>query len=259
MSAGRRSLIAVLAGMTAILVLAGGRPQRASASCVSSVTYLGASYLGVDALAPADVAGRVGPGSLPACDDVVTIPPRPPEPPTAVAVHRVRGVAPRLAVAVASGGQAVLYVPEGVGCRSATTDALLACLRRRTARLVEGPSLIAPPSARAGDVVGLAVHVRSPALRRTLVFGIDALLQESDGVGWRSLYHLVHPSPGSADPPAPVVVAGPWARISVGLGGEAPRPVRLPDVAPGAYRLAKRVRVGGRSRWLFAPLSILPP
>ena len=104
MTTTRRLLIVSLAGLAASLALVAGRARPASASCVASVDYLGASYLARStALAPSDVGRPAGRGSLPGCNDVVTEPPQPAEPATPVTVRRVRGVAPRLAVAGAGG------------------------------------------------------------------------------------------------------------------------------------------------------------
>ena len=71
-----RSLTLLLAGAAVILALAAGHPPEASAQCIVSVDYLGASYFGRgQPLAPADVGGPAGRGSVPGCNDVVTDPP----------------------------------------------------------------------------------------------------------------------------------------------------------------------------------------
>lgn len=260
MTTGRPSLILLLAAT--LLALVAGRPEPASASCIASVEYLGASYLGRSVvLAPADVGASAGRGSIPGCNDVISDPPQPPEPSTPVVVRRIPGVAPRIAVAVLVGGRTGLFAPDGVACTAPrTTAAVLACLRRRSAELRAGPSLIAPPGARAGAVVSLTVHVGNRTLRGRTASGVDALLQGRDATGlWRSLFHLLHPLPGRTAPPAPVPVGPPFARPQVALGAGTPRPVRLPDVAPGGYRIATQVTIGSRSRWLFAPLTITGP
>jgi hypothetical protein len=61
---------------------------------------------------------------------------------------------------------------------------------------------------------------------------------------------------GETSPPAPVPFARPFRipLIAIFAGGSAP--VRLPAVQPGEYRIAKRVYVGSRPRWLFASLTI---
>lgn len=258
-----RRLLAVtaLAALAAAACTGLATPQRAAAICLSTVTFGGAGYVGATLPDPGVVGPRVGPGTIPGCNDVVTDPPLPIEAPHVVTLHRVTGVAPRFAVAT-SGTGGTLFVAGGAwGCvTSSTDDTLVACLRARTRRYVAGPSLIAPPSARAGEVIGLAVHVRDPAGQRRAVFGLDALLQgKGDDGSWHSLYHLIS-AIGTGDPPAPVAVGAPGLAIpAIGLVGGAPRRVRLPDVAPGAYRLAKRASLGTTSRWLVSDLEILAP
>jgi hypothetical protein len=127
----------------------------------------------------------------------------------------------------------------------------------RTARLVAGPALIAYPSAPSGAVIRLGVHVRDPLLRREVVFGIDTLLQRREGKRWVSTHHLPYPLSGQTAPP-PVPVGANYVIPSVGFFGGAPRPVRLPLVAPGQYRIAKDVSIGSRRRRLLATLTILP-
>lgn len=258
-SRGGLSLIGLLALVVAAvagLVV----PRTASASCVLSATYLGVSYGGGGTLAGADVGAPAGPGTLPGCNDVITIPPRPPEPSTRVTLRRVTGVAPRFAVALRQ-GDPVLLMPFTSPCiRSTTLDAQLACLRARTRRYLTGPSLIAPPSARAGEVIGLAVRVADPARRGRPSFGLDALLQrKSDDGSWRSLFHLTS-AIGGGDPPAPVAVGDPgFAVPAIAVIGGTPQRVRLPGVEPGAYRLAKRISLGSTSRWVVSDLTILAP
>lgn len=255
----RPGLCALAIGAAAAAALV--TPHGASAACIASVTYQGVPYLGSVMPQDAVVGGPVGPGVVPACNDVITFPPSPapPETPTVVRLHRVTGVAPRFAVATPGTG-GTLYMPVTSPCRSRSTEAVIACLRTRTQRYVAGPSLIAPPSAPAGAVIGLGIRVEDAARRGQPTSGLDALLQQRDpGGAWRSLFHLTA-AIGGGDPPAPVAVGAPgFAVPAIGVIGGAPRRVRLPDVAPGAYRLAKRVSLGRASRWLVSDLTILAP
>lgn len=247
--------------MAAAAVVALATPHGASAACIASVTYQGVPYLGSVMPEGGVGGGPVGPGVVPACNDVIIFPPSPgpPELPTVVRLHRVPGVAPRFAVATPGTGGA-LYMPATSPCRTRSIETVVSCLRQRTQRYVSGPSLIAPPSARAGAVIGLGIRVEDAARRGQPTSGLDALLQQRDpGGAWRSLFHLTA-AIGGGDPPAPVAVgAHGFAVPAIGVIGGAPRTVRLPDVAPGAYRLAKRVSLGRTSRWLVSDLTILAP
>lgn len=142
------------------------------------MTCQGAPYVGSVLDDPADVGGPVGPGTIPACDDVVVFPPgpQPPTPPAVVTVHRVKGVAPRFAVAT-PGRDGTLMVAAASPCNTRAAEVVVDCLRARTRRYLTGPSLIAPPSARAGEVIGLAVRVQDPEQRSRPSFGLDALLR----------------------------------------------------------------------------------
>jgi hypothetical protein len=89
-------------------------------------------------------------------------------------------------------------------------------------------------------------------------FGTEALLQRREGRGWRSLYYLQYPQPGENAPGPPIAVGMPGEPRSADiLVGEEPRPVQLPLVDQGDYRIGKEVLIGARSRWLFAHLTIL--
>jgi len=245
---------AVLAA--AALTAPAASPAPASAACLLSATYLGPPYVGVGSLAPADVGSPLGGGIVPACNDTpgsgIELKP------SRVVLHRVRGVAPRLAVAMPGGGEPFLLVADSGPCPPAAPAEVLACLRRESSGLASGPSLIAPPSARAGAVIPLTVRVRDPRLRANAVSAQDALLQRrGDGGRWVSTHHLLYPLPGERVP-APVPVGGtPPLVPSLGyLAGRA-FPVRLASVRPGAYRIVKRLSVaGGRSRQLIAYLTI---
>ena len=106
---------------------------KADAQCVAVVYSNGAPFYGVagerDA---ADLAGRAGTGVVPGCNDVVVIgaPAPPPEPDTTVRLWRLKGVAPRFAVAVRLGGGPYRpMIRDGVPCVLPTVGATLACLR----------------------------------------------------------------------------------------------------------------------------------
>ncbi|MDX6554185.1 MAG: hypothetical protein QOD86_380 [Miltoncostaeaceae bacterium] len=244
--------------VAALVAWVGSADPRAEASCIQSVTYLGAPFYGVGRTGAADVGARVGVGTIPACNDVVYPPgtPKPPEEqPASVTVHRVRGVAPRLGVALpeANGRAGLMVLAEGP-CPLGPVERALACLRRETRRLVQGPSLIAPPSAQAGQVILLTVRIRDRRLRRSAVHGLDSYFQRRVDGRWRSLFQMQHPIDDSADPPDP----GPVDVVVRTLGLPAGRAfaVRLPVVAAGQYRIAKSVMVGGRERWLYAPITV---
>ncbi len=245
--------------MAAAALAAGvASPQRASASCILSATHLGQPYLGAGALRADDVGDRAGRATIPACNDTPGA--GPVEPATTATVRRVRLVAPRFAMALPNvSGSSELMIADGIPCGRPTTARVLACLRERTTRLLEGPSLIAPPSARAGAVIRLGVHVRDPALRRLTVFGIEARLQRLTGRRWQSVFHLQFPLPADAPPPEPVAVGTPgYGWVSIGFIGGAPRPVRLPVVEPGRYRIVKEAAAGARRTHLVAYLTIRP-
>jgi hypothetical protein len=248
----RASLATVpLAVAAAALATLGAGAPPASAACASVVTYGGVDYAGAATPMAGEVGRRVGVGTVPGCRDVVVggvaLPAPPPQ---VVALHRVRGVVPRFAVALVR--PARLMVAPEAGCPTAA----LACLRARSARFLAGPSLVTRPSAVAGDPVTVAVRLRG-ARRERLVYGVDLLLQGRRAGRWRSLWHMPLPVPGGAVP-APVPVGPPFARVSIGFGPGSAHRARLPVVAPGVYRLATLARIGTRRLWLTAPLTILP-
>jgi hypothetical protein len=254
----RRFAILAL-GAAGVAMLAG--TSVAPASCISNVTYLGAPFFGVSRIDAAEVAGPAGPGTIPVCNDVVF--PDAPFPtvekqPTPVTVHRIRGVAPRLGVAMPpSNGRTNLMVLFEGPCRIGTADRALACLRRETTRLVKGPSLIAPASAEAGAVIRVAVNVRDPRLRKNGVTGLDTLLQARVNGRWRSIFHVPHPLPDAERVPDPVAVGTPGHGVLlIGLALNRSYPLRLPDVGPGQYRLAKTWNADGREHTVVATITI---
>jgi hypothetical protein len=252
------AVLALTAGGGAVVGLLAAPVERASAACVLSVTYLGVPYISAGDIDAAETDAPAGPATIPACDDTPGA--GPPEAPTPVTVTRVAGVAPRFGVALSGvfPSPQLLYA-DGPPCARTTTGATLACLRRRTARLITGPTLIARPSVRAGQVVGLSVHVRNARLRAKAVFGAGAVLQRRDGILWRTVYLLSYPLPGQTSPPDPVKAGTPgFAWRDVGLTGGKPRPVRLPLVDPGAYRIVKDVSFGARRTRVAAYLTIRP-
>src|SRR3989442_7809857 len=139
-SFARRRLLAttVLVGAAAAAAAFQGGTSRAAASCILGATYLQAPYFGVGSIAAADVGGAVGPGTIPACNDtpgsgIV-------EQPTPVNLLRVRGVAPRFAVALpGAGAPASLVVAEGSPCLVGPVAQSLTGLRQRTTRPLQGP------------------------------------------------------------------------------------------------------------------------
>jgi len=247
---GLRSAPAVLALAAGLVALLGGSaPAGAAAACEFQVVYLGAPYLNAGGMSATVLAGPLGRASVPAC---VTPPPST----QVVEVERLRGVAPRLAVGirVANAGAYVLTA-SGTPCRLGDMGRSLACLRRRTARLLVGPSLITAPSAHAGSVIRLAVHVRDP-LRRGVYVDLAATLERREGPRWVAVARLRWPA-GAGAPPPPVPVGAPYPLPALAVRGGVALPVRLPTAAPGQYRIVKDVTIGSRMRHLVAPLTIL--
>jgi uncharacterized protein DUF6281 len=241
----RRLVAAIVLGVVAVAFQTGTDP--ASATCAFRVNFLQAPYLGAGAIPAADLGGEAGPGTIPACDDTPGA--GPVEQPQPVTFLRVGGVAPRFAVALPAGPGAManLVVAEGIPCRLGAIAESLGCLRQRTTRLIAGPALLTYPSARAGEVIQLGVHVRDRSLRARVIYGLDALLQRLEGQRWRSVYHLPYSLSDGLTPPAPVPVGTPgYALPSVGLSGARSGLVQLPLVEPGQSRIAKQVIVGSR-------------
>ena len=251
----RRPLALLVLGV-AFAIWAWAALAPSGGACILTATYLDAPFVGAGLLPAAEVAGPVGPGTLPACDD--TPGGGPVETPTTVTLHRVRGVAPRLGVALPStSGRASLLALSESPCVARPAARVLECLRRETKRLVRGPSLVAPPSAQMGQVIRLSIRIRDPRLRASAVHGLDSLFQRKVDGRWRSLFQLQHPLPDATRVPDPLPV-GSGVR-AIGLPAGRAFPVRLPIVDPGQYRIAKEVNIGGRQRWLFAPISIQNP
>jgi len=171
----------------------------------------------------------------------------------------VRGVAPRFAVALpgGAGGPASLVVADGTPCLFSSVEESLTCLRKRTADFLAGPALAVYPSSLPGITIQVGVHVRDPSLRRRVGYGIAALLQRRDGDRWRPVYHLLN-APSGVSSAAPVPFGAKFAVTAIGLVAGRARTVLLPDVEPGLYRIAQRVSIGSRGKWLFANLMILP-
>ncbi len=138
---------------------------------------------------------------------------------------------------------------------------MLACLRAATRHLVAGPALITQPSATAGSVIPLGIHTTGAAARKNTIVGMDALLQKRTATGRRSIYHLPFGLPdASPEPPPPVAVGGREYFVPlIGYLGTKSRPVRLPLVPAGQYRIAKQISQNGRQRWLVTYLTILDP
>lgn len=257
--AGRR-----LAVIGATLVVAGlapvgggpGRPHPVAASCVPSAVYMGAAFAGAQAVPISDLAGRVGDAAIPPCID--TIPP-PPVIPAAVAVPalRVRGVAPRYAIAVrfGPGSAAALLVAPRIGCPTSPGRRRLLCLRHLTARLRSGPVLVAPLSAAQGEVVPVTLRVADRRRRRNVAMGLDMLLQRWTATGWRTAFRLIG-GVRTDRPPDPVPAGDPVPPVpSPALLGGGTLHVRIPETEPGVYRLASRVSAS-RPAWLTSVLTI---
>lgn len=253
----RTPVTAALLGAAVVAFPAFAAPGQTAReqSCVSTATFMGVPHIGVGGLPAQDTGHAAGLGVIPGCNDVVSFPPAPPSPDQVVAFFRVRGVAPRFAVTDEAGS--VLFIPETSPClQSAAGRRIVPCLQDRTRRYVRGPSLIAPPSAPAGAMITVGVHVRDPRLRRRVAYGLDAVLLRPEGDGWRAVYRLAWPVSSGAPTAAPF--GEPFSVPAIGLVGGASRPLRLPAVEPGPYRLAKRIFVGPAQRWLLADLTVLP-
>lgn len=246
---------------TATATAASAPPAR-ELSCIFTATFLGVPQTTAGTIPETDVGRGAGLGTVPACIDVIGFPPGPPAAPPpdgVVTFSRVRGVAPRFGVTDGDGsGSATLVVPERSPClRPPNRPRVLRCLRGLTARYLRGPSLVAYPSAAAGSVIQVSVHVRDRGVRRRVGYGVDAVLLQAQGDGWRPVYRLASPvAPGGEPTAAPF--GEPLAIPSIGLMGGGALSLRIPDVAPGPYRLAKRIRVGGEARWVVADLTVLP-
>jgi Family of unknown function (DUF6281) len=256
-------LAGVALGLVALVGLGSSTAPHATAACAAAVEYGNVTYLGLGArtLDRADVGGAVGPAALPACNDVVG-PGVVPAQPTPIMVSRVRGVAPRFALALNRpyAPQPQLFVLGSSPCaQKSSFGGTLACLRVATRRFMTGPSLIVSTSAISGSVISLGIHTTGATARKNTVFGLDALLQQRTAAGWRSIYHLPFSLPDTgAEPPPPVAVGTPGYGVrDVGFYGAKSRPVRLPAVPAGQYRIAKQVSRNGRQRWLVAYLTIL--
>ena len=219
--------LAGAAGAAVPAALPGG--GQADAQCIAVVHTNGAPFYGVAGeLEAADLAGRAGTGILPGCNDVVVIgaPAPPPEPDTTVRLWRLKGVAPRFAVAVRFGGGPYRpLIRDGVPCVLPTVGATLACLRATTKRFLRGPSLIAPLSAPPGGTIRVALRL---------------------------------PGRVAVPPTGPVVLrrvvpsAGPLAGPLVRSGAA----VVLPDAEPGEYSLVALVGSGGDARGVAARITI---
>lgn len=73
---------------------------------------------------------------------------------------------------------------------------------------------------------------------------------------WRTTHLLTSPLEGQS-PPAPVAAGTPgFGWPAIGLRGGALRPVRLPIVPAGSYRIVKDVRIGPRATHVAAYIAI---
>ena len=144
-------------------------------------------------------------------------------PDTAVALRRVRDVAPRFAVAMRLGEGHGLMVRDGTGCTATAVAGRLACLRAATTRFLRGPSLVAPLSAARGATIRIAVRFVGRPARA---------------------------------PSGPVVLrpanGGPAAAPLVRAGGA----VVIPDVEPGEYRLVAVTDLGTGPSAVAARITI---
>ncbi|MFN8124253.1 MAG: hypothetical protein U0237_17725 [Thermoleophilia bacterium] len=246
---------------TATAAAASAPPAR-ELSCIYAATFQGVPHVGVGSIPGTNLGRAAGPGTIPGCNDFAILPPAPPVPPEpdrVVTFFRIRGVAPRFGVADgARSGSAAMVIPQGSPClRPPNGRRIVRCLRELTARYLRGPSLVTYPSAAAGSVIQVGVHVRDPGVRRRVGYGVDAVLLQADGDGWRPVYRLASPVSSGGEPTA-APFGEPFPVPSIGLVGGGALTLRIPDVAPGPYRLAKRIQVGRGTRWLVADLTVVP-
>lgn len=234
-----------------------GPPAR-ELSCAYMATFMGVPHVGITLDPPHKPGPKAGPGIIPGCNDVAILPPAPPAPPEPDRVEtffRLPRVAPRFGVTDKSGS--VLVVPAASPCFTrARPHQFVRCLWELTDRYNRGPSLVTYPSAVAGATITVGVHVRDPRLRRRVGYGVDAVLLRPEGAGWRPIFRLA--SPVGAGEPTAAPFGDPFPVPAIGFVAGAPQRLRIPEVEPGRYRLAKRILTGGHGRWLVADLTILP-
>ena len=88
-----------LAVVMAAIVGCGDTADNSQGACAASLTWRGATYIGVSLSRKATpaVGRRVGTGTIPPCIDT-SPPPDPPEKAERIALRRIKGVSPRIAV-----------------------------------------------------------------------------------------------------------------------------------------------------------------
>ena len=170
------TLLAAIAATTT--ATAASAPPARELSCIYAATFQGVPHVGVGSIPGTNLGRAAGPGTIPGCNDFAILPPAPPVPPEpdrVVTFFRIRGVAPRFGVADgARSGSAAMVIPQGSPClRPPNGRRIVRCLRELTARYLRGPSLVTYPSAAAGSVIQVGVHVRDPGVRRRVGYGVE--------------------------------------------------------------------------------------
>ena len=240
-----------------LMVAAAGlaKPVTGSASCAAGLVFDGDFYAQIGPLKSSDLARRLDPGTIPPCNDVivgvdpqgktVTDPP-PPSPSVAVRPRAVRGISPRLAVAMPAGGGFALAVKGGACHNRSGVPDILACLRRRSGFHLQVDPTITHP----GDKIRL--RVSAPAGARARTDATAFFSGKGDGATKRDFTIILAlppgghvtttPNDGSTTPTVTVrVPAGVWQEGVV------------PNVAPGSYRI---MQIFGSRRLLTSILVV---
>ena len=243
-----------------LMVTAAGlaKPVAGSASCAAGLVFDGDFYAQVGPLKSSDLAQRLAPARIPACNDVIVLgvdpqgktvtDPPPPSPSVAVRPRAVRGISPRLAVAMPAGGGFALAVKGGACHNRIGVPDILACLRRRNRVYLQIDPTIAHP----GATINLRVVAPENA---TQVSGARSIFLEMSATGtWTPTYDLIQPTPGQPGaPPQTLPYDHDRALRSFGIRSGTSMPVIVPNVPPGEYRILNQF---GRLR-LVADLRVV--
>lgn len=134
--------------------------------------------------------------------------------------------------------------PRGssAGVPTVTVPVSMGSVRSARPTPIRAVRLVVPAAAPAGSVIDLRVIGPDGLLGENIIYGVDAYLERRTTAGWRPFYGLYVGTPEQGSPGPPVLL-GPdgFAVNAIGLTGGGPRPVRLPDVPPGTYRISRSV------------------
>lgn len=140
---------------------------------------------------------------------------------------------------------------SAIGWRIETVAALIAVVwlvasisqgTAATSREARVTLRVAPAAVTAGDNVSVAVVARARFERSNVSF-----LQIRESGQWRSIFVLKTDGAGEPESSTPCPRKG-CSFESVGLAPKVRDVVRIPDVAPGRYRVMKEVTVGRRPK-----------